>query len=43
MVATKSVVHAFVPPPGLPLARIIQTKKVVQMLDDPERLSPATN
>ena len=34
---------AFAPPPGLPLARLIQTKKVVQMLDDPERLSPATN
>ena len=33
---------AFVPPPGLPLARLIETKKVVQMLDDPERLSPAT-
>jgi GAF domain-containing protein len=33
---------AFVPPPGLPLARLIQTKKVVQMLDDLERLSPAT-
>jgi GAF domain-containing protein len=33
---------AFVPPPGLPLARLIDTKKVVQMLDDPERLSPAT-
>jgi hypothetical protein len=24
---------AFVPPPGLPLARLIETKKVVQMLD----------
>ena len=33
---------AFVPPPGLPLARLIETKKVVHMLDDPERLSPAT-
>jgi transcriptional regulator with GAF, ATPase, and Fis domain len=33
---------AFVPPPGLPIARLIETKKVVQMLDDPERLSPAT-
>jgi adenylate cyclase len=33
---------AFVPPPGLPLARLIETKKVVQMLDDTERLSPAT-
>ena len=33
---------AFVPPPGLPLARLIETKQVVQMLDDPERLSPAT-
>ena len=33
---------AFVPPPGLPLARLIETKKVVQMLDDPEQLSPAT-
>ncbi len=33
---------AFVPPPGLPLARLIQTKNVVQMLDDPERLSPVT-
>ena len=30
------------PPPGLPLARLIQTKKVVQMLDDLERLSPAS-
>ena len=30
------------PPPGLPLARLIETKKVVHMLDDPERLSPAT-
>src|SRR5262249_59586449 len=27
---------AFVPPPGLPIARLIETKKVVQMLDDPE-------
>ena len=33
---------AFVPPPGLPLARLIETKKVVHMLDDPEQLSPAT-
>ena len=33
---------AFVPPPGLPLARLIETKKVIHMLDDPERLSPAT-
>jgi GAF domain-containing protein len=33
---------AFVAPPGLPLARLIETKKVVHMLDDPERLSPAT-
>ena len=33
---------AFVPPPGLPLARLIETKKVAHMLDDPERLSPAT-
>ena len=33
---------AFVPPPGLPLDRLIETKKVVHMLDDPERLSPAT-
>ena len=33
---------AFVPPPGLPLARLIETKKVVHMLDDLERLSPAT-
>ena len=33
---------AFVPPPGLPLARLIETKKVVHMLDDPERLSPAS-
>ena len=33
---------AFVPPPGLPLARLIETKKVTHMLDDPERLSPAT-
>jgi hypothetical protein len=33
---------AYVPPPGLPLARLIHTKKVVQMLDDPEGLSPAT-
>ena len=33
---------AFVSPPGLPLARLVETKKVVQMLDDPERLSPAT-
>ena len=33
---------AFVPPPGLPLARLIETKQVVQMLDDPERLSPAS-
>ena len=33
---------AFVPPPGLPLARLIEMKKVAHMLDDPERLSPAT-
>jgi hypothetical protein len=33
---------AFVPPPGLPLARLVETKKVAHMLDDPERLSPAT-
>jgi len=33
---------AFVPPPGLPLARLIETKKIAHMLDDPERLSPAT-
>jgi hypothetical protein len=33
---------AFVPPPGLPLARLIETKKVAHMLDDPERLSPAS-
>ena len=33
---------AFVPPPGLPLARVIETKQVVHMVDDPERLSPAT-
>ena len=33
---------AFVPPPGLPLARLIETKKVIHMLDDPEQLSPAT-
>ena len=33
---------AFVPPPGLPLARLIETKKVAHMLDDPDRLSPAT-
>jgi len=34
---------AFVPPPGLPLARLIETKKVVHILDDPEQLSPATS
>ena len=28
----------FVPPPGLPLARLVETKKVAHMLDDPERL-----
>ena len=33
---------AFVPPPGLPLARLVETKKVAHMLDDPEGLSPAT-
>ena len=33
---------AFIPPPGLPLARLVQTKKVVHTLDDPEQLSPAT-
>ena len=33
---------AFVPPPGLPLARLVETKKVAQLLDDPEQLSPAT-
>jgi two-component system NtrC family sensor kinase len=33
---------AFVPPPGLPLARLVGTKKVAHILDDPERLSPAT-
>jgi GAF domain-containing protein len=33
---------AFVPPPGLPLARLVETKKVAHMLDDPERVSPAT-
>ena len=33
---------AFVPSPGLPLARLVETKKVAHMLDDPERLSPAT-
>ena len=33
---------AFVPPPGLPLARLVETKKVAHLLDDPERLSPAT-
>src|SRR6516225_763922 len=33
---------AFVPPPGLPLARLVKTKKVAHLLDDPERLSPAT-
>ena len=32
----------FVPPPGLPLARLVETKKVAHLLDDPERLSPAT-
>jgi GAF domain-containing protein len=32
----------FVPPPGLPLARLVETKKVAHMLDDPEGLSPAT-
>ena len=35
-------VGAFVPPPGLPLARLVETKKVAHMLDDPEGLSPAT-
>ena len=34
---------AFVPPPGLPLARLVETKKVAHMPDDPEGLSPATN
>src|SRR5262249_22284378 len=33
---------AFVPPPGLPLARLVETKKIAHMLDDPEWLSPAT-
>ena len=33
---------AFVPPPGLPLAQLVETKKVAHMLDDPEGLSPAT-
>jgi len=33
---------AFVPPPGLPLARLVETKKAAQLLDDPEQLSPAT-
>jgi GAF domain-containing protein len=33
---------AFVPPPGLPLARLVETKKVAHMLDDPDCLSPAT-
>jgi GAF domain-containing protein len=34
--------RAFVPPPGLPLARLVETKKVAHMLDDPEGHSPAT-
>jgi signal transduction histidine kinase/uncharacterized membrane protein len=33
---------AFVPPLGLPLAQLVETKKVAHMLDDPEGLSPAT-
>jgi signal transduction histidine kinase len=33
---------AFIPPPGLPLARLVETKKVVHMIGDPEQLSPAT-
>ena len=42
LAAYQAKTGAFVPPPGLPLARLVETKKVAHMLDDPEGLSPAT-